>query len=185
MKISKILFGVMAAFMLFTAVALHADEPTAQERWNSMSDVQKQELRDRYQQWQAMPPEQKKLLESNYEHFKVLSNAQKARVIRNYAAFKQLPPARQDEIKKSSLRFKNSRKKSNSIGLSRYKNSGKRNKIFDKSAVGDHIETFADETLTIYRLIIQWQAGSIFAKHAKTCCALVLHPSNFILLNSQ
>lgn len=104
-KISRRQFLHMTGLVLMAggfASRVHASESAqspARERWNKMSDEEKQKLREKWQAFKSLPPERQKKIRENYRKFKSLPPERRERVKARIRKFKSLPPERRQEIR--------------------------------------------------------------------------------------
>jgi hypothetical protein len=87
-----------------------ADEPSnassARERWQKMSEAERQAARERYREFVSLPVSQRKILVQRYQQFIRMPEIDKQRMRQRYRDFKRLPPREQQMAREAFNRFR-------------------------------------------------------------------------------
>ena len=82
------------------------DARQARERWKSMSESEKQRIRENYRRWQGMSEEERSDLKGRYQLFRALPVDKKAKLIQQHKRFKSLPEEKQQKIRENFRKFR-------------------------------------------------------------------------------
>ncbi len=95
-------FGVAAALGTALSSRVRASDVAnspARERWNKLSEDEKQKLREKWKAFKALPPERQERIRQNYKKFRSLSPERQERMKMRMRKFRSLPPERRQEIR--------------------------------------------------------------------------------------
>ena len=81
------------------AFPLHADDGQMnQQKWQRLTEAQKNEVRDHYREFQKLPATEKQVLVSKFEKFRAMSPQDQNRIRRNYERYKKMPAAEKKRL---------------------------------------------------------------------------------------
>jgi hypothetical protein len=77
-----------------------------EQRWNALSESEKNQIRENYKSWKNLPEERKTELRSRFRRFQSMSPEMKERIRTRYQRFKALPLERQNQLRERFREFK-------------------------------------------------------------------------------
>jgi hypothetical protein len=91
--------ALIAGGLVSKVQASESAQSPARERWNKLSEDEKQKLRKKWQAFKSLPPERQEKIRENYRKFRSLSPERQERVKTRIRKFKSLPPERRQEVR--------------------------------------------------------------------------------------
>lgn len=99
MKSKLLIFFVLLNVQVGFAQLQEGSPVNARERWESMSEEQRQELRQRHARWKELSSEDKQALKSKYERFRKLPPERQKKIREAFKKWQSF-----DETKKAKIR---------------------------------------------------------------------------------
>jgi hypothetical protein len=86
---------------------LDGDTTYARERWNRMTQEEKQKYRSLLRRWKDLTPEQQRKIRENYQRFKNLPPEKRNRVKKNWKRYQQLSPDERRQLRQKYQKWQN------------------------------------------------------------------------------